>query len=182
MYYHFNLIDYLVFRIIASTFSWEAVSALATIFIGIFAYRISKQQFDLKKFAEVFLQARKLGDGYCWEFQLRNGSNHAVYITEIVPDTGAYKKYNLKISRNDRGYKLSLPPKEGIYYTLPVPPVNELNQYKNLDSSVCEIRLNIYFENNINKYKSHHVGWFQPPNDSENGLWSFQNLGAKKLE
>ena len=184
-YYHFNLIDYLTLKLVASIFSWQAISAIATIVIGMFAWRISKKQLALVNFAEVYLQAKKLGDGYNWEFQLRNGSSHALYITEIKSETGAYKKYEdrIKISRRERGRRLSLPPKDSLYYTLPVPRADELNEYKNEDGSNCEIRMDIYFEDNLGKYTSHHVAWFQPPNDApKNGTWSIQNLDAEKLD
>ncbi|OGN33918.1 MAG: hypothetical protein A3I39_01500 [Candidatus Yanofskybacteria bacterium RIFCSPLOWO2_02_FULL_47_9b] len=184
-YYHFNLIDYLILKLIAPVFSWEAISAIATIVIGIFAWRISQKQLALVNFAEVYLQAKKLGDGYNWEFQLRNGSSHALYITEIKSTTEAYKKYEdrIKISRRGEGRRLSLPPKDSVYYTLPVPQDDELGAYKNKDSSNCEIRMDIYFEDNLGKYKSHHVAWFQPPNAyPKNGIWSIQNLDAEKLD
>jgi len=181
-YYHFNLIDYLILKLIAHVFSWEAITAITAIIIGIGAWLISKKQLALVNFSEVFLQAIRLQGDYNWEFQLRNGSNHAIYITEIKSVTEAYKKYNLKVSSKGGG-KLSLPPKDNMYYTLPVPPANELDSYRNLDKTNCEIHIIICFEDNLGKYESHHVAWFQPPNDDpKNGTWSIQNLDAEKLD
>ena len=133
---------------------WQTIIAIIAV---IAAYFVGKKQIKIQDFAEIFIRPVQLSN-LNWELQILNGSSRIIYITDIAP---SYEG-NFKISR---GKKLSLPAKEGMYYTLSVP---EPNKVKN------EIRIDIEFEDNLGKkYKSHHVAWFQ------GGRWGMQNLKAE---
>src|SRR3989344_6575904 len=53
-YYHFNLIDHLIFKLIGSIFSWEAISAIATIAMVVLIYKQTKATRESVKATEKY--------------------------------------------------------------------------------------------------------------------------------
>jgi hypothetical protein len=168
-YHHLNLTEYLIVKLIASVFSWEAISA----------YRISKKQseilkrqVDLEDYAEIFIRPGKSSITEKWELQIRNASPRVIYVIdawfegEINPTAFG----NLRFSRREPA---TLPVGEEYYYiSLPIPPIETIEKD---DNNVPTFHMHIKFKDILGKEKvSHHAGWFQ------RDTWIIHNLQSGK--
>ena len=106
-YYHFNLIDHLIFKLIGSIFSWEAISAIATIAMVVLIYKQTKATQESVRATEKYTKYSVMPNCYFMMrgdvFIVKNNSKFPILFAVDIQLVGIEENGN-KVEVSQKGY------------------------------------------------------------------------------